>query len=202
MSEEKRRVLAQNPINQNFLDMGTTEENDCFVYTFASIPAYDFQVFGFILRKLLYHELVGRRVVHVFYPAGTAQAGSISLAVMKKDGSRAARSLSRTSRGSSCIRASGPRSDNVGVTGEASAWVLRGYPFSGDQRQYPRHEPTAQVRLAHRAIADPDTAASLSFWGEGIRMILMSKTAYLYAGNCKYGLNKLVVEIWMRYHLV
>ncbi len=62
LNHEMRRVLAHNPITQSFIELGTTEENDYFVYTVASIPAYDFEVFGYILRKLLYNELAGRRV--------------------------------------------------------------------------------------------------------------------------------------------
>jgi len=62
LNEETRGVLAHNPITQSFIELGATEDNDYFVYTIASIPAFDFAIFGHILRKLLFTEVVGRRM--------------------------------------------------------------------------------------------------------------------------------------------
>lgn len=62
LNDETREVLAHNPITQSFIELGSAEDDDYFVYTVASIPAFDFAIFGHILRKLLYTELVGRRL--------------------------------------------------------------------------------------------------------------------------------------------
>ncbi len=60
LNEETRGVLAHNPITQSFIELGSTEDDDYFVYTIASIPAFDFAIFGHILRKLLYTEIIGK----------------------------------------------------------------------------------------------------------------------------------------------
>jgi len=77
LNEETRGVLAHNPITQSFIELGSIEDNDYFVYTVASIPAFDFAIFGHILRKLLFTEAVGRRMTFMLPMRDTMEAFSL-----------------------------------------------------------------------------------------------------------------------------